>query len=224
VARALQDALAAALTTPLDPLDRAAAVLRGAFGTDRVSLARIDPDAGRFEIVATDGAELLAPGCSMPVAACTYFLLTARGDEFVEGDFTRSRSFDLPMDGVVEAAGFRSGGSAPVRAGGRTVGAISFSHGAPRREMREAVHDVAAVAALLAPHLLPRDPSPVPRLSPREREVLAALEEGLRFKQIAVALDISEATAKTHGRHLFRKLDVTSRAEAVHAARGLGLL
>jgi LuxR family maltose regulon positive regulatory protein len=54
--------------------------------------------------------------------------------------------------------------------------------------------------------------------------VLAALEEGLRFKQIALALGISQATAKTHGRHLFRKLDVTSRAEAVHAARVLGLI
>jgi DNA-binding CsgD family transcriptional regulator len=224
VPRALAAALTAALTSPIDPLDRAAAVIRAAFGMDRVSLARVEPDVGRFQIVATDGAELLAAGCELPVATCTYFLTTARGEEFVERDFARARDFDLPLDGVVQAAGFRAGGSAPVLVAGRTIGAISFSHGAPQRTMRDAVHDVAALGPMLAPHLARRATTLEPHLSPREREVLAALEEGLRFKQIALALGISQATAKTHGRHLFRKLDVTSRAEAVHAARTLGLL
>ena len=221
---ALASALTAALTPAPDPLDRAAAVIRAAFGMDRVSLARIDADAGRFEIVATDGAELLAAGCELPVATCTYFLTTAQGDPFVERDFARSRAFDLPLDGVVEAAGFRAGGSAPVRVDGRTVGAISFSHGAPQPAMRDAVRDVAAIGPMLAPYLARPRPVVRPRLSPRAREVLGALEAGLRFKQVALALGISEATAKTHGRNLFRKLDVTSRAEAVHAARVLGLV
>jgi len=66
--------------------------------------------------------------------------------------------------------------------------------------------------------------APPPELTPRERELLAALEEGLRFKQVARRLGISEATAKTHGRNLFRKLGASSRAEAVHAARERGLL
>jgi DNA-binding NarL/FixJ family response regulator len=61
-------------------------------------------------------------------------------------------------------------------------------------------------------------------LTARESELLDGLEEGLRFKQIARRLGISEATAKTHARNLFRKLDATSRAEAVHAAREHGLL
>jgi LuxR family maltose regulon positive regulatory protein len=61
-------------------------------------------------------------------------------------------------------------------------------------------------------------------LTAREQELLESLEEGLRFKQVARRLAISEATAKTHARNLFRKLDATSRAEAVHAARGCGLL
>ncbi len=221
---ALAAAITAALTSGTDPLHRAAAVLRAAFGMDRVSVARIDQDAGRFEIVATDGAELLAAGCELPVVTCTYFLTTARGEEFAERDFARSREFGLPLDGVVQAAGFRAGGSAPVRVDGRTIGAVSFSDGAPCASMAGAVHDVAELGGLLAPYLAPRVPAPAPSLSPRERELLAALEAGLRFKQIALALGISEATAKTHGRNLFRKLEVTSRAEAVHAARGLGLV
>jgi DNA-binding CsgD family transcriptional regulator len=216
----VRPALATALASAPDPLGRAAVLLRRAVGVDRVSVARLE--AGRFEIAATDGAELLEAGCSMPVATCSYFLTTARGEEFAEWDFTRSRSFALPLDGVVEAAGFRAGGSAPVRMRGATVGAISLSHRAPLPSMAAAVRDVAAWGELLAPHLRPRPPGP--DLSPREHEVLAALEEGLRFKQIALVLGISEATAKTHGRNLFRKLDVTSRAEAVHVARTLGLV
>ena len=61
-------------------------------------------------------------------------------------------------------------------------------------------------------------------LTARERELLDSLEEGLRFKQVARRLGISEATAKTHARNLFRKLDATSRAEAVHVARERGVL
>ncbi|MEA2178721.1 MAG: hypothetical protein QOG77_2018 [Solirubrobacteraceae bacterium] len=216
----MQPALATALASAPDPLGRAAAVLRRAVGVDRVSLARLD--AGRFEIAATDGAELLEAGCSMPVATCSYFLTTARGEEFAEWDFQRSQSFGLPLDGVVQAAGFRAGGSAPVRLRGTTVGAISLSHGAPLPSMAEAVRDVAALGPVLAPYFAAR--APAPRLSPRERDVLAALEAGLRFKEIALALGISHATAKTHGRNLFRKLDVTSRAEAVHVARLAGLV
>lgn len=65
---------------------------------------------------------------------------------------------------------------------------------------------------------------PEARLTQREHEVLAVLDEGLRFKQVALRLDITLATAKTHARNLFRKLDATSRTEALRAARERGLL
>lgn len=41
---------------------------------------------------------------------------------------------------------------------------------------------------------------------------------------MARRLGITEATAKTHARNLFRKLGATSRGEAVRAARDRGLL
>lgn len=62
------------------------------------------------------------------------------------------------------------------------------------------------------------------RLTEREREMLASLDEGLRMKQIAVRHGISEATAKSHARNVFRKLGATSRAEAVREARRQGML
>jgi DNA-binding NarL/FixJ family response regulator len=63
-----------------------------------------------------------------------------------------------------------------------------------------------------------------PRLSEREREVLALLPRGLTNPEIAHALGITLNTAKTHLHTIFSKLDVESRAEAVSAALQRGLL
>ena len=51
-------------------------------------------------------------------------------------------------------------------------------------------------------------------LSPREHEVLELMAEGLRNREIAERLYLSEATVKTHVRHLLEKLRLRNRAEA----------
>lgn len=61
-------------------------------------------------------------------------------------------------------------------------------------------------------------------VSRREREVLAHLSAGLTIKQIADALVISQNTVQTHLRHLYVKLEVNSREDAVARARKLQLL
>lgn len=66
------------------------------------------------------------------------------------------------------------------------------------------------------------DPMPF-GLSPRELEVLRLLAEGLTNAQIAERLFISQRTASTHVRHIFDKLDVTSRSAAVAWAIRTGL-
>lgn len=53
-------------------------------------------------------------------------------------------------------------------------------------------------------------------LSEREKEVLENLRTGLLYKQIADRLHISEYTVKTHCRHIYEKLHVTTRGAAVH--------
>ena len=60
-------------------------------------------------------------------------------------------------------------------------------------------------------------------LTPRERDVLAGLGSGLSNSDLAAALTISEATAKTHVSRVLAKLGVTSRVQAAIAARDAGL-
>ncbi|MGC9468817.1 MAG: response regulator [Anaerolineae bacterium] len=62
------------------------------------------------------------------------------------------------------------------------------------------------------------------RLTERETEVLKLLAEGLSNKEISRALHISEPTTKTHVSHIFDKLGVVSRAQAVLYAVRAGLV
>jgi DNA-binding NarL/FixJ family response regulator len=57
------------------------------------------------------------------------------------------------------------------------------------------------------------------RLTPREREVLALLCEGMSNKAISRRLDIAVATVKVHVGNILRALDVSTRLEAVLLAR-----
>ena len=63
-----------------------------------------------------------------------------------------------------------------------------------------------------------------PQLSPREREVLALLADGLGVAQIAKKLYISESTTKTHISKLYEKLGAANRAQALMSALRLGLI
>ena len=66
--------------------------------------------------------------------------------------------------------------------------------------------------------------APFWELSERELEVLRLLASRLSQREIAAELYVSFNTVKSHLRSIFRKLGVTSRAEAVARARELGLL
>jgi DNA-binding NarL/FixJ family response regulator len=61
-------------------------------------------------------------------------------------------------------------------------------------------------------------------LSARETAILRGLARGLKNQELAVLLEVKETTIKTHIRHLFRKLRVSDRTQAVVWAARHGLM
>ena len=88
------------------------------------------------------------------------------------------------------------------------------------------IHDVLDGKTYLAPAAAAKLAEGVTRvqLTPRELATLRLLADGQANKEIATALGISERTVKTHLGHLFEKLGVTSRTEAVKVASRRGLV
>jgi DNA-binding NarL/FixJ family response regulator len=62
------------------------------------------------------------------------------------------------------------------------------------------------------------------KLSKRQKQLLGLLDLGMSNRDIADKLGISEHTVKVHLWRLFRRLDVKSRTQATHWARGQGLI
>lgn len=106
------------------------------------------------------------------------------------------------------------------------------------RDLIEAVRTVARGEGVIAPAVTRRliaefaapprrapaaDPAALEPLTRREREVLSCLGEGLSNAQIAVRLDMAEATVKTHVSRLLNKLDLRSRVQAAVLAQELGV-
>lgn len=61
-------------------------------------------------------------------------------------------------------------------------------------------------------------------LSPRESGILHLVAQGLGNREIAEQLHLSRYTVECHVKHIYRKLAVSSRTRAIHAARARGLI
>jgi ATP/maltotriose-dependent transcriptional regulator MalT len=61
-------------------------------------------------------------------------------------------------------------------------------------------------------------------LTPREREILGLVAEGLSNAEIAARLHVGRATVKTHLLHVFEKLGVNDRTAAVVTALKQGII
>jgi DNA-binding NarL/FixJ family response regulator len=62
------------------------------------------------------------------------------------------------------------------------------------------------------------------RLSSRETEILQLIAKGVSNSEAAAMLEISKATIRTHLEHIYRKLEVTNRVEAVTEGLRKGLI
>ena len=103
-----------------------------------------------------------------------------------------------------------------------------------RDELFRAIHAVHQGESMIQPGVaskvldrfaeLSRRAAPADVLSERETEVLGLMAEGAGNKAIAADLSITESTVKTHVAHIFRKLDVSGRTDAVTKAIRRGII
>ena len=105
--------------------------------------------------------------------------------------------------------------------------------GTPVEKIVEAIHDVHEGGAVIQPNLArallkliaspPPAPATIPVYNPdaqtdltkRELEILQLVAKGLSNNEAAGVLGLSKATIRTHLEHIYEKLDVTNRLEAV---------
>jgi DNA-binding NarL/FixJ family response regulator len=92
----------------------------------------------------------------------------------------------------------------------------------PLPELKQHLLQVAAGGSPMSPsvarHVIASfHPAPAPasgeKLTPREREIVKGIEDGLNYKLIAERLFISPETVRNHIRHVYRKLEVNSKGE-----------
>ena len=74
------------------------------------------------------------------------------------------------------------------------------------------------------PFLLNAEALKASGLTPREREILGLIAEGLSNREIGEKLFVSENTVKTHSARVFEKLGASRRTQAVQEGRRLGLI
>jgi DNA-binding NarL/FixJ family response regulator len=106
----------------------------------------------------------------------------------------------------------------------------------PPEQLIAAVRTIAAGDALLSPSVtrrvikqftrVPRPSSPkeLDELTDREREIFTLVADGLSNAEIGARLYISDTTVKTHITHIFQKLDLRDRVQAVVLAHRTGVV
>jgi DNA-binding NarL/FixJ family response regulator len=106
----------------------------------------------------------------------------------------------------------------------------------PPEQLVAAIRTVAAGDALLSPSVTkrvikqfsrlpsPTAPKELEELTEREQEIFRLIADGLSNAQIGKELFISETTVKTHVTHIFQKLEVRDRVQAVILAYRMGLV
>ena len=220
-----QTAIREALATVLELTD----------GIDVVGTAQDGREA--VEVAAREQAQVVLMDLRMP------------GTDGIEA--TRRLTRDHPQIAVVVLTTFADDESIAAALGAGARGYLTKNSG--REDIARAIRAAAAGQAILDPKVYQRliatvttasptsgptgpttgpttDPVPtgrsvpLPELTPRERQVLTLIGQGLTNQAIAQHLFISEATVKTHINNLFAKADIRDRADAVRRALAYGLI
>ncbi len=208
------------------------------FGADAWSILVVDATGSTLEVVRSEGYDGgpfghlhdIPVGAELPPATC---VRTAQ-PLFYEtlGSLTRA----YPVVVALPYARYRAFAFLPLVVNGGCIGAVELAFATERSfhaSMRDRLQTLAAdqarelhrLPAMTDVSLVPaaRSPAGSP-LTDRESAVLAQLATGQPLQRVARELHVTLNTLKTHVRHVYRKLGVNSRAEAVSLARARGLL
>ncbi|MFG2938611.1 response regulator [Streptomyces sp. NPDC048282] len=179
---------------------------------------------------AADGSEVLAAVAAGPVDVV---LMDLRMPVMDGIEATRRLGEEYPEVAVVVLTTFADDDSV---LGALSAGARGYlTKNAGRQDITRAIRAAAAGQSVLDREVQDRllaavrtmAPTPgqgLPEdLTPREREVLTLIGQGLPNRGIAEKLFISEATVKTHINNLFAKAGIRDRADAVRRAIEAGL-
>jgi DNA-binding NarL/FixJ family response regulator len=192
----------------------------------------LQPLSGSFTIVgeASDGAAAVAKARTLRPDV---ILMDLKMPGMNGLEATRQILAAMPAIGILVVTMFEDDDSvfAAVRAGARGY----LLKDADREELTLAIRAVARGEAIFGAAIaqrmiryfaaLPQDAMAItfPELTAREREILHLVAQGLNNKHIANRLVLSLKTVQNHVSHIFNKLQVADRAEAILRAREGGL-
>ncbi|MEU8626178.1 response regulator transcription factor [Streptomyces sp. NPDC048669] len=198
----------------------------------REPLAAVLGLADDIDVVASaaDGTEVLAAVAAGPVDVV---LMDLRMPVMDGTEATRRLTEEHPEVAVVILTTFADDDSILAALSAGAIGYLTKNAG--RQDITRAIRAAAAGQSVLDREVQnrlletartrpPAPGQPLPGdITPREREVLTLIGQGLPNRAIAEKLFISEATVKTHINNLFAKADIKDRADAVRRALGAGL-
>jgi DNA-binding NarL/FixJ family response regulator len=75
-----------------------------------------------------------------------------------------------------------------------------------------------SIARKVAQHFMPKPRKETDLLSPRQQQIMEGLVDGLSYKLIADKLSISIDTVRDHIKHIYKTLEVNSKAEVIRRA------
>lgn len=107
------------------------------------------------------------------------------------------------------------------------AGATGYAlKGTPMPDIYRAILEIKAGGSYMSPsiarkvmnHFIPEKKYKSERLTPKEKQIVEALTEGLSYKLIADKLGMSMDTVRFHIKNIYRKLHVNSKAEVISKA------